>query len=170
AVLNTNDTAPAQTSTTAPAQASSFAPAPEIETKKVTGETFHLSDLHGRVVVLNFWATWCIPCREEIPELTAMQHDLEARGLSVVGAVWNDQASADEIKAFQKEMKLDYTILLNGDGIADKLGGIPSVPTTFIIDRDGRVRQKIFGQQHRSTFEAAIKPLLEEVATVASSK
>src|SRR5947209_221169 len=172
AVLNTNDTTttPAQTSTTTPAQASSFAPAPEIETKKVTGETFHLTDLRGRVVVLNFWATWCIPCREEIPELVSMQHDLEARGLSVVGAVWNDQASADEIKTFQKEMKLDYTILLNGDNIADKLGGIPSVPTTFIIDRDGRVRQKIFGQAHRSAFEAAIKPLLDEVATVASSK
>jgi thiol-disulfide isomerase/thioredoxin len=121
-------------------------------------------------VVLNFWATWCIPCREEIPELISMQHDFDARGLSVVGAVWNDTATADDIKAYQKQVNLDYTILLDGDPIAIKFGGIPSVPTTFIIDREGRVRKKIIGQAHRDAFEAAIKPLLDEAPATASSK
>jgi peroxiredoxin len=154
----------------APVEAGNVTPAPEIELKKITGETFHLSDLRGRVVILNFWATWCKPCRAEIPELIDMQHDLDARGLSVVGVVWNDDASIDEIKAFQSEMKLDYTILLNGENVADKFGGIQSAPTTFIIDREGRIRQKILGQRYRPAFEAAIKPLLDEAPATASSK
>ena len=98
-VLNTNS--PSTVST--PVEVGNATPAPEIEAKKVTGETFQLKDLRGRVVVLNFWATWCVPCREEIPELISMQHDLDARGLSVVGAVWNDPATTDDIKAYQKE-------------------------------------------------------------------
>jgi thiol-disulfide isomerase/thioredoxin len=135
---------------------------PEIKAQTVTGKTFRLSDLRGRVVVLNFWATWCIPCREEIPELIAMQHDLDSRGLSIVGAVWNDTATIDEIKEYQKEQKLDYTILLDGDSIADKLGGIRSVPTTFIIDRQGRIRKEFMRQVNRATLEAAIETLLVE--------
>ena len=168
ASLTANDPGSAQNPTLI--EASSATPAPEIEAKKVTGETFQLKDLRGRVVILNFWATWCIPCREEIPELVAMQHDLDARGLSVVGAVWRETSSTDEIKAYQKEINLDYTILLDGEPIADKLGGIPSVPTTFIIDREGRIRKKLFGQKHRADFEAAIKPLLDEAPATASSK
>jgi cytochrome c-type biogenesis protein len=155
---------------TSPAEAASLAPAPEVELKKVSGENFRLSDLRGRVVILNFWATWCVPCREEIPELIEMQHDLEARGLSVVGVVWNDPGSIDEIKAFQNELKLDYTILLNGESVADKFGGIQSAPTTFIIDREGRIRQKISGQRRRASFEAAVKPLLDEAPPATASK
>ncbi|MBA2731859.1 MAG: redoxin domain-containing protein [Acidobacteria bacterium] len=153
-----------------PVEAGNLKPAPEIELKKISGEDFRLSDLRGRVVLLNFWATWCIPCREEIPELIEMQHDLEARGLSVVGVMWKDSSSIDEIKAYQKEINLDYTILLNGESIADKFGGIQSAPTTFIIDREGRIRQQILGQRQRATFEAAIKPLLDEASPATASK
>ncbi|HEX8889884.1 MAG TPA: cytochrome c biogenesis protein/redoxin [Pyrinomonadaceae bacterium] len=167
-VLNTES--PTTSATPELVEAGNATPAPEIEAKKVTGETFQLKDLRGRVVVLNFWATWCVPCREEIPELISMQHELDARGLSVVGAVWNDPATTDDIKAYQKAVKLDYTILLDGDPIANKFGGIPSVPTTFIIDREGRIRKKILGQAHRADLEAAIKPLLDEAPATASSK
>lgn len=166
-VLSTSGSAAAPTPVPVDA---SVKPAPEIEAKKVTGETFQLKDLRGRVVVLNFWATWCIPCREEIPELISMQKDLDARGLSVVGAVWQETSSVDGILAYQKEMSLNYPILLNGEPIADKFGGIPSVPTTIIIDREGRIRQKLFGQKHRADFEAAVKPLLDEAPATASSK
>ena len=145
-------------------------PAPEIELKSITGETVRLSDLRGRVVLLNFWATWCVPCRAEIPELIEMQHALEAQGLSVVGVVWNDPSSVEEIKEFQKEMKLDYTVLLGGESIADKFGGIAAAPTTFIIDREGRIRQKIIGQRSRASFEASVKPLLGESTAAAVYK
>jgi cytochrome c-type biogenesis protein len=143
-------------------------PAPEIELKDTSGATFRLSDLRGRVVLLNFWATWCIPCRTEIPELNEMHHELEAKGLSVVGVVYQD-ADAD-IKAFQQDIKQDYRIVMGEDSIGDKFGGIQGLPTTFIIDREGRIRQKIFGSRSRAAFEAAIKPLLEEAPASASSK
>jgi cytochrome c-type biogenesis protein len=148
--------------------ASNLQPAPEIELKDVNGATFRLSDLRGRVVLLNFWATWCIPCRTEIPELNEMHHELEAKGLSVVGVVYQD-ADAD-IKAFQQEIKQDYRIVMGEDSIGDKFGGIQGLPTTFIIDREGRIRQKIFGSRSRAAFEAAIRPLLEEAPASASSK
>jgi cytochrome c-type biogenesis protein len=140
--------------------ASDLQPAPEIELKDTTGATFRLSDLRGRVVLLNFWATWCIPCRTEIPELNEMHHALEAQGLSVVGVVYQD-ADAD-IKAFQSEIKQDYPIVIGDDSVGSKFGGVQGLPTTFIIDRDGRIRQKIFGSRSRAAFEAEIKPLLEE--------
>ncbi|HUQ34169.1 MAG TPA: cytochrome c biogenesis protein/redoxin [Pyrinomonadaceae bacterium] len=140
--------------------AADLQPAPEIELKDTTGATFRLSDLRGRVVLLNFWATWCVPCRTEIPELNEMHHDLEAQGLSVVGVVYQD-ADAD-IKAFQSEIKQDYRIVIGDDSVGSKFGGVQGLPTTFIIDREGRIRQKIFGSRSRAAFEAEIKPLLEE--------
>ncbi|MDT4955798.1 MAG: cytochrome c-type biosis protein [Acidobacteriota bacterium] len=143
-------------------------PAPDIELKTLAGAPFRLSDLRGRVVFLNFWATWCIPCRTEIPEINTMYHDLEAQGLTVVGASWNDSVS--DIQQFQQEIKLDYPILLSSQGIGDKFGGIQSFPTTFIIDREGRIRYKVFGKRKGASFEAAVKLLLNETPSTASSR
>jgi cytochrome c-type biogenesis protein len=158
---------PAQTNAP-PVATANLELAPEIELKNVAGLPFRLSDLRGRVVILNFWATWCIPCRSEIPELNAMHHGLEAQGLSVVGVLWDD-ADAD-IKAFQKEIKQDYNIVVGDASTGDKFGGVQGLPTTFIIDREGRIRQKIFGPRDRAGFEAIIKPLLTETPATASSK
>lgn len=139
--------------------------APEVELKTADGQSFRLSELRGRVVVLNFWATWCIPCRAEIPELNAMQRDLGAKGLTIVGASWDD--TTDGIKDFQSDIKQEYTVLVGGEDVQDKFGGIPSLPTTFIIDRQGRIRQKIIGARDREGFEREIKPLLDEASATA---
>jgi cytochrome c-type biogenesis protein len=139
--------------------------APEIELKTVDGQPFRLSELRGRVVILNFWATWCIPCRAEIPELNAIQRELKDKGLTIIGPSWDD--TADGIKDFQKDIKQDYTVLINGESVQDKFGGIPSLPTTFIIDREGRIRKKITGGVFRETLEREIKPLLEESTATA---
>ena len=135
-------------------------PAPDIELKTLDGQPFHLSSLRGRVVLLNFWATWCIPCRAEIPELNAMQRELEGRGLTIVGAAWDD--TLEGVKDFQNEIKQDYTVLLGGVEVQDKFGGIPSLPTTYIIDREGNIVDKIIGGRDRAGFESVIKPLLDE--------
>lgn len=148
--------------------AANLEPAPQIELKNVTGVPFRLSDLRGRVVILNFWATWCMPCRSEIPELNDMSHELEGQGLSVVGVLWNDPDA--DIKAFQKEIKQDYSIVVGEESAGDKFGGVQGLPTTFIIDREGRIRQKIYGSRSREVFEAIIKPLLAESPATASSK
>ena len=151
-----------------PIEAAQVQAAPDIELKNAAGEPIRLSDLRGRVVLLNFWATWCVPCRTEIPELNEMHRELAGQGFTVIGASWNDSLS--DIQGFQQEIKVDYPILLDSESVGDKFGGIQSFPTTFIIDREGRIRYKIFGQRQRATFEAAVKLLLNEAQATAASK
>ncbi len=150
---------PAASSAVAP-ENGIFEPAPQVELSSLNGQRLKLSSFHGRVVLLNFWATWCEPCRAEIPELNVLQHDLEASGLTVVGVSWDD--SAEGVKEFQKEIPQDYSVLLGGEEIQDKFAGIRSLPTTYIIDREGRVRQRIIGARDRTQFEAALKPFVNE--------
>jgi cytochrome c-type biogenesis protein len=137
-----------------------FEPAPDVPFQTLAGEPFTLSQLRGNVVLLNFWATWCIPCREEIPVLNAMQHDLEARGLKIVGASLEDDAAG--VQSYEKDVrKFEYQVLVGGDDARAKFGGTP-LPTTYLIDRDGRIRQKIIGARDRAGWEAAVTPLLNE--------
>ncbi|MGH9959236.1 MAG: redoxin domain-containing protein, partial [Pyrinomonadaceae bacterium] len=139
-----------------------FSPVPQVELKTLDGQGFQLDDLRGRVVLLNFWATWCIPCRSEIPELNEMHRDLESRGLAIVGVSTYD--GADEVREFWKDIKQNYTVLL-GDSRVESEFAVSGLPTTFILDRQGRIRAKIIGERKRDTFEAAVKPLLDETAT-----
>jgi cytochrome c-type biogenesis protein len=141
---------------------STFAPAPDVEFEALDGKPIRLSSLRGRVVLLNFWATWCLPCRAEIPEFNALQRDLEPKGLSVVGVSVSPVDTSDSIRSFQKDIKQDYTILRGAEEIGSRFGNGPGLPVTYIIDRAGRIRQKFIGPQTRENFEAAIKPVLEE--------
>ncbi|HEY0005352.1 MAG TPA: cytochrome c biogenesis protein/redoxin [Pyrinomonadaceae bacterium] len=150
-----------------PVNKAAFQPAPELALPSLDGKEFRLNELRGRVVMLNFWATWCVPCREETPQLSEMQHDLESSGLTIIGVAWDD--TAEDVRQFQSEVKQDYRVVLGGEGVQDKFGGIPSLPTTYIIDRDGLIRQKIIGARSRASFEAAIKPLLEEARATAKN-
>ena len=148
-----------------PVDKSSFEIAPDVQFQTLAGEQFNIGQLRGKVVLLNFWATWCIPCREEIPVLNAMQHELEARGLKIVGASLED--TAEGVESYQKEVaKFEYQVLVGGDEAKAKFGGTP-LPTTYLIDRDGRIRQKIIGARDRAGWEAAVKPLLDEAAATA---
>lgn len=159
---------PPATTTTAPAPpAANTSLAPDFALDKLEGQQLRLSELRGRVVMLNFWATWCGPCRAEIPELNAMQKDLKDQGLTIIGVSWDD--TVEGVREFQQELPLDYTILMNGEGVQSLFGGIPSLPTTYIIDREGRIRQKIIGARGRTVFEAAIKPLLDETPVTAKN-
>jgi cytochrome c-type biogenesis protein len=141
-----------------------FQAAPDVQFTKLDGGAFRLKDLRGRVVVLNFWATWCIPCRDEIPSLSAMQKDFEGRGLSVIGVSYDD--TADLVQRFQKDIPQSYQIVLGGREVGAQLPASP-LPTTYIIDREGRIRDKMIGERSRAAFESVIKPLLEESSTTA---
>src|SRR5258707_5420776 len=125
--------------------------APDVQFTRLDGQTMRLKDLHGRVVLLNFWATWCIPCRSEIPSLSAMQKDLEPRGLSVIGVSYDD--TADMVRRFQKDIHQDYEAVLGGRDVGEQLPAAP-LPTTYIIDREGRIRDKLIGEKSRAVFEA----------------
>ncbi|HEY5884466.1 MAG TPA: cytochrome c biogenesis protein/redoxin [Pyrinomonadaceae bacterium] len=139
-------------------------PAPDVQFAKLDGGNLRLNELRGRVVVLNFWATWCIPCRSEIPALSAMQKSMEGEGLTVVGASWDD--TADRILDFQKDLKQEYLVVLGGEGVKEQLPA-PALPTTYIIDRQGQIRETFIGERSQAAFEAVIKPLLQESATTA---
>jgi len=145
----------------------SFAPAPDVEFEALDGKPVRLSSLRGRVVLLNFWATWCLPCRAEIPEFNALQRDLEAKGLSVVGVSVSPVDTSDSIRSFQKDIRQDYTVLRGPEEIGSKFGNGPGLPVTYILDREGRIRQKFIGPQTRENFEAAIKRVLEEAPVTA---
>ncbi len=139
-------------------------PAPDVQFTKLDGGLLRLTDLRGRVVVLNFWATWCIPCRSEIPALSAMQKALDADGLTIVGVSYDD--SRARIQEFQKDLKQDYTIVLGGKDVGSELPAF-SLPTTYIIDRQGKIREKFIGERSQAAFESVIKPLLLEHPVIA---
>lgn len=152
---------------TAAAPTAQFNPVPEIQFQTLAGQPFRLQDLKGQVVLLNFWATYCLPCREEIPELNQLQHELQAQGLKVVGASTDD--SADGVTEYQKDVaKFEYEVLLGGSDVKAKLEH-PQLPTTYLIDRQGRIRQKIIGARDKAGWEAVVKPLLAEAPATASA-
>ncbi len=156
-----------KTDTPTPVKAGiSAQPAPDVQFTKLDGGTLRLADLRGRVVLLNFWATWCIPCRSEIPALSELEKELSSRGLVVVGVSFDD--TADLIRDFQKDIKQEYSIVLGGKDVGSQLPASP-LPTTYIIDREGRIREKFIGEKSRAAFEAVLKPLLDESAASAKS-
>jgi cytochrome c-type biogenesis protein len=157
---------------TAPAAApkQNFVSAPDVEFTKLDGTTLKLKDLRGRVVLLNFWATWCVPCRSEIPEFNQLQRDLESRGVSIIGASVSPLDTPDVIRNFQVDMKQDYTVVRGAEDIGSQFRNGPGLPVTHVLDREGRIRQTFFGPQSREVFESVIKSLLEESAPTAQNK
>lgn len=150
----------------APTTKTNLEPAPDVEFQTLAGQPFRIKELKGQVVLLNFWATYCIPCREEIPALNQLQSELQAQGLKVIGASLDD--SAEDVNAYQAEVKkFEYQVLLGGSDAKVKYAQAV-LPTTYLIDRDGFIRQKIIGARDKAGWEAAVKPLLAEV-TVASA-
>jgi cytochrome c-type biogenesis protein len=136
--------------------------APDVDLMTTDGKALKVSELRGKVVLLNFWATWCVPCRSEIPSLNEMERDLSARGFKVLGVTTSD--SAELVREYQQDVRQDYTVAIGDDGVANKYS-VGVLPTTFIIDRAGRIRHRVIGEKSRAHFEALVTPLLEEQAT-----
>jgi peroxiredoxin len=132
-------------------------PAPDFTLTDLQGHAVRLKDLRGKAVVLNFWATWCPPCKEEIPWFVQMQKQYGAQGLQVVGVSMDDDGDQKAIAKFAAENSINYPILLGKEQVAQLYGGIDYLPTTFYIDRRGVVVERVFGQPERSEIEQNVK-------------
>ena len=133
--------------------------APDFALKDSDGRTVHLADYRGQVVVLDFWATWCSPCRQEIPWFTEFERKKRNRGFAVLGVAMDDDGWK-VVGPFLKDLNVNYRVVLGDDKTADMYGGIEALPTTFIIDRDGRIVSTHVGLGDRTEFEDAIETLL----------
>ena len=135
--------------------------APSFTLQDLNGKMVSLSDFKGKVVVLDFWATWCPPCVMEIPHFIELYEQYKDQGFAMVG-ISLDHQGISVVKSFVRKYRVNYPILMN-DGRADKAyGGITSIPTTFVIDSAGNIRQKYVGYRDKAVFETDIKTLLAE--------
>jgi peroxiredoxin len=133
--------------------------APDFELKSLDGRSAKLSDYRGKIVLLNFWATWCAPCRVEMPALMALYEKYRPQGMEIVG-VSMDDGSQERVEKFVNEMKINYPILLGNSSVADNYGGLRLLPQTVFIARDGRIVQTTIGMRSRKDFETIIEQLL----------
>lgn len=127
--------------------------------KDVDGKTVKSSDFAGKVVILDFWATWCPPCKAEIPGFIELKKKYGNKGLVVVGVSLDEQGS-EAVKPFMKQMGMNYTVLLGDEKVVRDFGGFDGIPTTFIIDRKGNVVGGHTGYGSKEDFEKEITPLL----------
>jgi peroxiredoxin len=133
--------------------------APDFTLQSLDGKTVRLSDFRGKPVVLNFWATWCGPCKIEMPWFVDLQKQYGPAGLQFLGVAMDD-ASTKDIAEFAESMKVNYPILIGKESVGDAYGGVQFLPETFYIDRNGKVVDKAFGLKGRGEIEDAIKKIL----------
>lgn len=149
--------------------------APDFTLAGTDGESYSLSGYKGKVIIVNFWATWCPPCREEIPDLIKIQKEYGEKGLQIVSIsvdrgkeekVEDERAVPDDVKKlvgdFATKNGMTYPVLFYNKYVTKRYGGIKYIPTTFIVGRDGKVRTKIVGSRDKKEFEEIFLPLLKE--------
>jgi peroxiredoxin len=135
--------------------------APDFTLVDVNGVRGSLSSYKGKVVLLNFWATWCGPCKSEIPWFIEFEKMYKDRGFAVLG-VSMDEDGWQVVKPFVKQHAMNYTVMLGNDQLAQLYGGIESLPSTFLIDREGRIASVHLGLVDRHDCEAEIRQLIAQ--------
>ena len=134
--------------------------APDFELKSLSGETVNLSDLQGHAVLVNLWATWCPPCREEMPTLEKMYNEYKQQGFVVLGVNMTKQDDAQAVKPFVEKYRLTFPILLDEAGTAGNAYQMKSLPSSFFIDRQGIITEVVIGGPMT---EALLRTRIEQI-------
>ena len=142
--------------------------APEFNLKDADGKSARLSDYRGKVVLLNFWATWCGPCKVEIPWFIEFERKHKDQGFAVVG-ISMDEDGWQSVKPFISEAGINYRVLMGDEAISGLYGGVDSLPTTFILDRDGRIAATHLGLVSKGTYEHDLAELFDSGGTTRAS-
>jgi len=133
--------------------------APQVELRDLNGRTVRLSKYQGKVVLINFWATWCPPCRAEMPDLVRLQREHGKKGLQIIGITYPPERK-ERVRTFARRLKVNYPIVLGTRELKARFSSDETLPLTVVIDRNGKVSDIIGGILLREEFDEKIKPLL----------
>ncbi len=141
---------------------------PAFAVEDLNGQNFESRTMDGKVVLVNFWATWCPPCRTEMPGFEQVYRDFHDQGFEIL-AIAVDDAGPDRIAQFVADLQLTFPVIANQSRTARAFGGAGAVPTSFLIGRDGRIRNKVVGAFEQTRLRAAVEQLLREPHTARSA-
>jgi thiol-disulfide isomerase/thioredoxin len=126
------------------------------------GKKISLSDLKGKTVLINFWATWCGPCKAELPDIENLSKAYSSKGLVVIGvSVDKGENLLTDVSNFASQNGLTYQIVIDNDNVADAYGNINAIPTSFLVDKNGRIVDKWIGVRNKSFLESTLKKYLD---------
>jgi cytochrome c biogenesis protein CcmG/thiol:disulfide interchange protein DsbE len=132
--------------------------APVFARRDLNNRNLKLRSFRGKVVLLNFWATWCAPCQIEMPVFVAWQRKYGPQGFQVIGISMDDEAAP--VRRLVRKLKLNYPVAMGDEKLGIRYGGVLGLPVTYLIDRDGKVRAQFQGETNLITIEEQLKPLL----------
>ena len=151
---------PAQTKTAAIAAGEIGSRLPDFSARDLRGRRISSTDLRGKVVLIDFWATWCQPCKKEMPGYQKLADRYGPRGFAVIGFKLDTMADTEEPRMFARRLGIRYPLAVATDEVKNKFGGIEGLPTTLLYDRQGILRQKIIGFEYTDVIEKDLKKLL----------
>jgi peroxiredoxin len=134
--------------------------APDFSIPDLAGKTITLSDFKGQVVILDFWDTWCPPCKKGIPDFIALYEENKDKGLVIIGLAFGREGE-DKVKQFAKDKGITYPLVIATDQAAEDFGPIDGIPTTIVIDKKGNIVERFTGFTEKAEFEKVIAPLLK---------
>jgi thiol-disulfide isomerase/thioredoxin len=137
-----------------------LAAAPELSVTDMNGDALRTANNKGKVVLVNFWAAWCTPCAEEVPQFIALQKKYQDQGLQVIGISVEDDAT--DLRDFYRKYQMNYPVVLSDLKIADAFGGVLGLPTTFVIGRDNKIHGKHNGATNFAAIEQEVVALLQK--------